>query len=123
MTDDDRPTLERAIPVLASLDIAATHRFYVDRLRFEVIAAHDDYGVVARDGIEVHHWLTVDPEIPRATSCRIDVVGVDALHHEMVAAGVVHPEGSLADQPWGFRQFSITDGDGNLVTFGERIGE
>jgi hypothetical protein len=48
------------------------------------------------------------------------VTGVDALYREMVAADVVHPNGHLTDRPWGMREFAVVDGDGNLITFGER---
>jgi DNA-binding transcriptional MerR regulator/catechol 2,3-dioxygenase-like lactoylglutathione lyase family enzyme len=120
MTDETSPALLRAMPMLASIDIDATLRFYADRLGFTTIASYPDHGVTDRDGIQIHLWLTDDAEIPKQTSCRVDVRGIDALHDEMAASGVVHPNGPLRDQPWGLREFSILDGDGNLITFAER---
>jgi len=114
-------TMLRAIPKLASLDLERTQRFWADKLGFAPVATYPDYGVSARDDVQVHFWLTDDADIPKQTGCRIDVTGVDALHDELQAAGVVHPNGPLTDQPWGFREFSVLDGDGNLVTFGERL--
>ena len=35
------------------------------------------------------------------------------------AAGIVHPNGALADKPWGTREFAILDPDGNLLTFSQ----
>ena len=116
-----RTTVLRAIPKLASLDLERTQRFWSDKLGFERLFTYPDYGISGRDGVQVHFWLTDDVDIPKQTGCRIDVTGVDALHDEMQAAGVVHPNGPLTDQPWGFREFSVLDGDGNLVTFGERL--
>jgi len=116
-----RSALERAIPVLASLDIDATQRFYKEKLGFEPASRYPDYGICRRDGIEIHFWLTDDRRFPENTSCRVDVTGVDALYAEMKDAGVVHPNGPLTDQPWGMREFAILDGDGNLIKFGERI--
>jgi DNA-binding transcriptional MerR regulator len=113
-------TLQRAVPVLASLDLDATQRFYAERLGFEPLFTYPDYAIAGRDGVQIHFWLTDDPAIPTRTSCRIDVTGVDALYAELDAAGVVHPHGALQDQPWGFREFSVLDGDGNLIKFGER---
>ena len=113
-------TFERAVPVLASLDIEATQQFYATRLGFEPTATYPDYGISVRDGIEVHFWLTDDPAAPSITSCRIDVTGIDALYAEMQAAGVVHPNGALQDQPWGMREFAVLDGDGNLIKFAQR---
>lgn len=112
----------RAIPKLASLDLERTQRFWQEKLGFERLFTYPDYGISGRDGVQVHFWLTDDADIPKQTGCRIDVTGVDALHDELQAAGVVHPNGPLTDQPWGFREFSVLDGDGNLVTFGERLG-
>ena len=121
-TDSSRAQLERAIPVLASLDIEATQRFYVDKLGFAVVGRYPDYGSVERDGVQIHFWLTDDSDIPKATSCRVDVAGVDQLYEEMKASGVVHPNGPLTDQPWGLREFAVLDGDGNMIKFGERTG-
>ena len=51
----------------------------------------------------------------------LDVEGIDALYAEMQAAGVVHPNGLLQQQPWGMKEFAVLDGDGNLIKFGERV--
>jgi hypothetical protein len=34
---------------------------------------------------------------------------------------IIHPNGDLTDMPWGMRQFSILDNDGNIIHFGEDI--
>jgi DNA-binding transcriptional MerR regulator len=114
-------TLERAVPVLASIDLEATQRFYAEHLGFEPLFTYPDYAMAGRDSIQIHFWLTDDPAIAESTSCRIDVTGVDALYREMLAADVVHPNGHLADQPWGVREFAVLDRDGNLIKFAERI--
>ena len=56
MTDDPA----RTIPVLASLDIAATRDFYVGMLGFAV--GHQDAGylILRRDAMELHFWRTDD---------------------------------------------------------------
>jgi catechol 2,3-dioxygenase-like lactoylglutathione lyase family enzyme len=111
----------RAVPVLPSLDVVATQAFYAERLGFERVASYDDYGVSARDGVQLHFWLAADPEIPKQTSCRIDVARIETLYAEMQAAGVVHPNAPLREQPWGRKEFGILDGDGNLITFAEDL--
>ena len=120
MSDPTKATLQRAIPVLASLDLEATQRFYADRLGFDPLFAYPDYAISGRDAIQVHFLLTDDSDVPRNTSCRIDVTGIDALYEEMSAAGVVHPNGPLQEQPWGMKEFAVIDGDGNLIKFSER---
>ena len=59
--------------------------------------------------------------IAGTASCRIQVVGVNDLHAELQPLGVLHPNGQLADQPWGTREFGVLDSDGNLLTFFERV--
>ncbi len=119
-SDPSQAQLQRAVPVLASLDIEATQRFYAEKLGFTAVARYPDYGIVERDDVQIHFWLTDDADIPRATGCRVDVDGVDELYEEMKASGVIHPNGPLTDQPWGLREFAVLDGDGNLIKFGQR---
>jgi hypothetical protein len=73
--------------------------------------------------VRIHFLLTDDPEIPKVTACRIDVTGIDALNDELTAAGVVHPDAPLRDQPWGLREVGVLDGDGNLITFAEPFAQ
>ena len=114
------PALTRAIPVLASLDLEATQRFYAERMGFDPLFTYPDYAISGRDGVQLHFWLTDDAEVPKLTSCRVDVIGIHALYDEMREAGVVHPNGALCEQPWGMKEFSVLDSDGNLIKFGER---
>ncbi len=110
-----------ATPVLPSLDIARTVAFYRDTLGFdEVHAAPSEYAIVERGPVELHFWYTPDPALPKASGCRLQVSGIDALHAHCQAPGIVHPNGALAGKPWGTREFAILDPDGNLLTFHER---
>ncbi|MEO1265785.1 MAG: VOC family protein, partial [Pseudomonadota bacterium] len=54
-------------------------------------------------------------------SCRIKTDDVDALHAACEGHGIVHPQGSLEDKPYGLREFTVRDPDGNNVTFYQRI--
>lgn len=115
------PTLERAVPILASLDIARSVRFYCARLGFtEVYREAGVWGIVARDAVQIHFWPCSERHIAENTSCRVYVAGVDRLYAELDAQGVVHPSAPLEDKPWGSREFGVLDPDGNLVTFAER---
>ena len=53
------------------------------------------------------------------TMIRLGVRGIDELYAHCQERDIVHPNAPLAEQPWGFREFSVTDRDGNLVTFFE----
>ena len=122
MSTETGSRLIAATPVLASLDIRKTVDFYVSKLGFtEIYAEQGNYAVIARDKVEVHFWGCKDPEIPKATSCRIEVTGVDRLYETCRAENIVHPNAPLEEKPWGTREFSILDADGNLIAFHERI--
>ena len=107
-----------ATPVLASLDIRRSVDFFVSKLGFdEVYAVQGEYGVVRNGPVGIHFWACSNPDIPGATSCRVQVRNVDQLYQQCQAHGIVHPNAKLEDKPWGSREFSITDIDGNLVAF------
>lgn len=111
-------TFISAIPKLASLDIQRSIAFF-EKVGFTQTAHYPDYGIVEQDGVQIHFWLCTDPAIPRATSCRVNVSGIDALFASYAKLGLIHPHDPLATKPWGLREFSILDLDGNLVTFAE----
>ena len=116
------PALVKAVPRFPVLDVRAALEFYEKQLGFTKLFDWDDYAGVGRDGFELHLFRTDDRNLPRWTACRVNVVGVDALHAELEKAGVIHPNGGLANQPWGFREFTVLDPFGNAIVFGERIG-
>jgi len=113
--------LMRAEPVLASLDIAKTITFYVQKLGFNVTYQDKDYGIVKRDDIGIHFWKCKNKIFPEHTSCYIYVQHIDDLYTEMQYADVVHPNGKIGDKPWGVREFAILDNFGNLIKFGQPL--
>ncbi|RYY83747.1 MAG: VOC family protein [Comamonadaceae bacterium] len=114
------PRLVAAIPKLASLDMERSLAFF-ERLGFRRSGNWGDYGIVARDGVQLHFWLCNDPRTPTETGCRITVEGIEDLYAQHAAQGVIHPNGALAAKPWGVWEFSILDPDGNLVTFQQDV--
>jgi len=114
--------MQIAVPVLASLNIGKSLRFYQEKLGFDRIGYQDEhYAVVCRDKIEIHFWKCNNKIHPENTSCYIRVKGVDELYEEMKQMGVVHPNGPLKNKPWRIREFAILDEDGNMIKFGENI--
>lgn len=109
-----------AIPKLASLDIERSLAFF-ERLGFRRLHTSREYGVVRRDDVSLHFWLCADARIPHETGCRVSVAGIDPLFETFSALGIIHPNGHLESKPWGSREFSILDPDGNLVTFNETL--
>src|SRR5438045_463954 len=123
MSSSNKPpaVLERAVPVLASLDIERTVGFYCSRLGFRLVYAEQGaWGIVARDAVEIHFWACSERHIAENTSCRVHVTGIAQLYSELQPLGVVHPNAPLEAKPWGTLEFGICDPDGNLITFAER---
>ena len=110
-----------AVPVLPVLDLAKSVTFYEEKLGFSLAFQYPNYAGVQRGPVQVHFWLCDDPAIPKMTSCRINLRGVDALHEQAHAHGVVHPNGPLSDKPWGFREFTALDPWGNAIVFAEPV--
>ena len=109
-----------ATPLLASLDLNRSVDFFVSKLGFDsVYAVARQYGIVKHGAVGIHFWPCSDPEIPKATSCRVQVAGIEDLYRHCLAQDIVHPNARLESKPWGSKEFAILDPDGNLVTFHE----
>ena len=107
---------DRAMPVIASLDIAASLDFF-RQLGFET---HDfgesNYGIAVREHIEIHLWLCTDRHIAENTSCYVRVNDIHALRAEF-ATRVDVP--GVVETPWGVDELHVHDPSGSLVKFGQ----
>jgi catechol 2,3-dioxygenase-like lactoylglutathione lyase family enzyme len=129
------PKLVSAVPTLPSADLERSVEFYRDLLGFEVAHRDDGLAVLRRDAVTLNLWGATDEAwrtrmdaqkpvangaesfIAGTASCRIGVEGVEELFEACVAHDIVHPNGALAEQWWGVRDFTVLDPDGNGVTF------
>lgn len=118
-----------ATPALPVGDIARAAEFYETKLGFERRHAEDDFGIVARDSVEIHLWAAnkpgvagAEPHLAGTGSCRIEVSGIRDLVEEYRPQGVVHPNGELESTPWGTEEFTVLDADNNAITLYERAG-
>ena len=113
---DKASTFDRAIPVLASLEIAAS----IDFFRKLGIEVHDfadhNYGIAVREHIEIHFWLCTDNCIAENTSCYIRVNDIQALRAEFAESLEV---GEVVETPWGMDELYVYDPVGGLVKFGQ----
>jgi len=112
------PKLESAIPVLPVRDVPKAVAFYRERLGFAPRFEYGPYAGVGRGPIEIH--LDGSAPVVAAVTCRIAVKGVDALYEELEKQGVIHPQEPLETKPFGMRQFSALDADGNRITFAQQ---
>ena len=113
----DKPSLfDRAMPVLASPDIAASLAFF-RRLRFETHDFGDsNYGIAIREHIEIHFWLCADRHVAENTSCYVRVTDIHALRADL--AGRIDV-GEVVETPWGMEELYVYDPGGSLVKFGQ----
>lgn len=131
-------TLKAAIPVLPVRAISDAARFYAAKMGFRIAYEDDGYALLARDQIEIHLWAATDtaweqreggkPVVSGAetflagtASCRVHADDIDALFESFRGADIIHPNGSLADKPYGLREFAVLDMDGNMITFYQNI--
>ena len=110
-----------AIPKQAALNMANSVAFYIQRLGFTELFQAEDYAGVRRGAVEIHLWLCDDKNIPQKTACRVQVENIEPLYAEYQEAEVIHPHGSLQETPWGMKEFTILDLDGNGITFFEPL--
>ena len=113
--------LRTAIPKQAALNIANAVAFYVQRLGFTELFQAEDYAGVRRDVVEIHLWLCDDKNIPEKTACRVEVENIEPLYAEYQREEVINPHSSLQATPWGTKEFTILDLDGNGITFFEPL--
>lgn len=128
--------LKSSVPAFPVVDLAAALDFYALKLGFEERYRNGRFAVIVRDEIELHLWVSNDKSWKRrwrnqpivsgaesflagTASCRLRCEGIDALYANLLAAGVIHPNGALQTTPWGTDEFAILDLDGNLITFFE----
>ena len=113
---DTTSLFDRAMPVLASLDIAASLDFF-HKLGFETQPLGDgNYGIAIREHIEIHFWPCADRHIAENTSCYVRVNDIHALRSDL--AGRIDV-GEVVETPWGMDELHVWDPSGNLVKFGQ----
>jgi catechol 2,3-dioxygenase-like lactoylglutathione lyase family enzyme len=111
--------------VLAVKDLAASRRFYVERLGFAEDFSVDGWAFLSRGACQLRlgHCPDVQPmtQAPdHSWFAYLHVRDAAGLCAESVRKGVTlwHP---LADKPWGMREFAIVTPDGHRIVFGEKL--
>ena len=105
-------------PVLHVQDVARTAAFYRDVLGFTWDFGDETYAVVWRDNSAVH--FVKDATSPRGIHLFQWVKDVDAYYKEIVARGA-DPATEPANQPYGIREFGLSDINGVSIVFGQDI--
>jgi catechol 2,3-dioxygenase-like lactoylglutathione lyase family enzyme len=108
----------KAVPTpifgVASMDVAVD---FFERLGFDVKRYDPEYAWVLHCGWEVLH-LRVESEHHRTPSTAyLHVRDVDLWHAALTRRAA--PATPIVDEPWGMREFTVTDPDGNVVRVGQ----
>jgi len=106
-------------PILPVTDMDASVAFYV-AAGFEVRQYDGGYAFVSVDDESVFDLDRVDKAVSAATNgagCYLIVEDVDEWHQRL--SDVPLPVTTLEDRPWGMREFSLADPNGNSLRFGQ----
>jgi catechol 2,3-dioxygenase-like lactoylglutathione lyase family enzyme len=110
-------------PVIPANDIGRSLAFYVDVLGFEEVfrsGSPTDYAGVRRGLATLHLFACTEAKIAEWTGFRIGVSNIESLFARYEALGIVHPNGTLGERPWGSRDFTVLDPSGIGITFWEQ---
>jgi len=107
--------LRQIIPSMPHRDVARGIAHYRDVLGFTINFAQENLGVMDRDSVRV---LIVKRDDRGVGGCYVYVRDIDQLHAELVAKGANVQETPVS-HPWGLRDFSVRDDEGNEITFGQ----
>lgn len=123
-----RSNLIQVTPFLGVGPIERSIAFYRDVLGFTLYVQGGGYAYLERDRVAVR-LLELDGGAPHPPGCShiyIDVRDCDALFAELEPQLRALPADRVrgpADAVYGQREFSVRDPDGNLVMFGQGIGD
>jgi len=108
---------QKALPRLPLTDLAAGLAHYRDVLGFRVNYQDDNIGVIYRDEVKVL-LIPRDEAHKGVGSAYSYIENADTLCAEMRASGA-NVAGDPVSLPWGLREFSVKDPEGNILYFGQ----
>jgi len=109
-----RTTLAPPVPELPVEDVERAQQHYRDALGFDISWLEDDIGAVSREPVAIFFRRRSRPFEPAVHW--IFAPDIDATYEELRSRGarIVEP---LEKKPWGLRQFTVEDIDGNRFYF------
>ena len=113
---EKRNSFGHPVPELPVADVERAQRHYRDALGFEIAWLYPgkEIGAVSRDNVPIFFRKRTPPFEPAVHW--VFAEDIDASYRELTALGanIVDP---LQTKPWGLRQFTVADLDGNLFYF------
>jgi uncharacterized glyoxalase superfamily protein PhnB len=95
--------------------VRAAQEWYRDVLGLKINWLwEDNFGSVGRDNVELFLYRSDDP---KPVYVSLFVADADAVYDEVRGRGATVVS-ELESKPWGMREFSVTDPDGNVLRIG-----
>lgn len=111
-----RTTFSHPTPELPVADVERSQQYYRDTLGFEIgwLYPGKEIGAVSRDNVAIFFRRKSPPFEPSVHG--VFAADIEATYDELRSLGVriVEP---LEKKPWGLRQFTVEDLDGNRFYF------
>jgi uncharacterized glyoxalase superfamily protein PhnB len=98
-------------------DVPGAVTYYRDVLGFTVNYAQHDIGVMDRDKVTLLLIARTESHTGIG-SCTVYIENADELHAELVSKGA-NVQGPPVSRPWGLRDFTVVDPQGNRITFAQ----
>ena len=115
-TEDPLSAIGQPVPELPVSDVERAQQYYRDTLGFEIgwLSPGKEIGAVSRGDVAIFFRRREPPFEPAVHWVFCD--DVDATYNELksLGANIVDP---LEKKPWGLRQFTVDDPDGNRFYF------
>ena len=111
--------------VLAVTDLAASKKFYLEKLGFAEDFSVDGWSFLSRGDCKLRlgHCPDATPMSKvqdHSWFAYLHVREASGLYQEIVNSGVDIWH-KLEDKPWGMREFAVVTPDGHRIVFGERL--
>jgi catechol 2,3-dioxygenase-like lactoylglutathione lyase family enzyme len=117
-------------PFIHVTDLEKAIAFFTDILGFEVTFRLEDYAFLRRETVGIRivesHGQDGAPPGNRRFAYYVDVRDVDALYRELKPKLDTLPKRDVhgpADKEYGQRELLVLAPDGNLIAFGQAIGQ
>lgn len=112
-------------PKLPMRNKKITREFYSKQLGFKNWgnADYEGYLMMEKDQVQIHFFVfnELDPS-ENYGGVYIRTNNIDEFYQSLLDKKTeIHPNGKLEIKPWKQKEFSISDPDGNLLTFGQNI--
>ncbi len=106
-------------PILPVADMTATIEFY-EKAGFDVRCYESGgYAFVSLDDESIFDLDVAEPALVTSANkagCYLVIADADGWHRRLVSAGL--PVTDLDDKPWGMREFTLSDPNGNYIRIG-----